>query len=96
MASPPLGDLSDDTLNGLRTNVLADGLFSIGMVIITGIGLGLHWQSERRTDVPLAIRPLAGSALVGLGAFDLYDAIVDHALLGIHQPLSQGGQYNPH
>jgi uncharacterized membrane protein len=84
------------TQEGLRTNVLADGLFSIGMVIITGIGLGLLWQSERRTDVPLAIRPLAGSALVGLGAFDLYDAIVDHAILGLHQPLSQGGQYNPH
>lgn len=34
--------------------------------------------------------------MIGLGKFDLYDAIVDHAILGIHQPLSQGGSYNPH
>lgn len=91
-----------DTLSGLRTNLVADGLFSIGMLIIMGIGAGLLWQSERRTDVPLLIRPLAGAAVIGLGGFDLYDAIVDHAILEIHQPFTQagqplglGGQYNP-
>lgn len=92
-----------DTLAGLRTNILADGLFSIGMLIVMGIGAGVLWRSERRTGVPLVVRPLAGSALIGLGAFDLYDAIVDHALLGLHQPVGPGGQplswggpYNPH
>jgi uncharacterized membrane protein len=85
-----------DTLDGLRTNVLADGLFSIAMLVIMGIGAGLLWRAERRTDIPLAIRPIAGAAVLGLGAFDLYDALVDHALLGLHQPLSQGGRYNPH
>jgi uncharacterized membrane protein len=97
------GIYSMSTLAGLRTNILADGLFSIGMVVVTGIGLGLLWRAERRTEVPLAIRPIAGSALIGLGAFDLYDAVVDHALLGLHQPiagagrpLGLGGQYNPH
>lgn len=84
------------TMDGLRTNLFADGLFSIGMLLIMGIGGGLLWQSERRTDSPLAVRPLAGTAVIGLGIFDLYDAIVDHAILGIHQPLSQGGSYNPH
>lgn len=97
------GIYSMNTLPGLRTNILADGLFSIGMLIIMGIGAGLLWQSERRTEVPLALRPLAGSSLIGLGMFDLYDALVDHALLGLHQPvgaggqpLSLGGQYNSH
>lgn len=85
-----------DTLNGLRRNIFADGLFSMGMLIIMGIGGGLLWQSERRTDVPLAVRPLVGAAVFGLGVFNLYDAIVDHVLLGLHQPLSQGGYYNPH
>jgi uncharacterized membrane protein len=90
------GIYSMSTLDGLRMNVLADGLFSIGMVIVTSIGFGLLWQSERRTDALLTMRPLAGSALIGLGAFNLYDAIVDHTILGLHHPLSQGGQYNPH
>ena len=85
-----------DTLNGLRTNIFADGLFSIGMILIAGIGAGLVWQSERRTEGVLPIRPIAGAAVIGLGVFDLYDAIVDHAILGLHQPLSQGGQYNLH
>lgn len=85
-----------NTLNGLRTNIFADGLFSIGMILIAGIGAGLVWRSERRTEDVLPIRPIAGAAVIGLGIFDLYDAIVDHAILGLHQPLSQGGQYNPH
>ena len=54
-----------DTLDGLRTNLLADGLFSIGMVIVAGIGAGVVWRAERRTTVPLAIRPLVGTAVVG-------------------------------
>lgn len=33
---------------------------------------------------------------MGLGVFNLYDAIVYHALLDLHQPLSMGGKYNPH
>nr|WP_233752276.1 MULTISPECIES: DUF2243 domain-containing protein [Halostella] len=92
-----------DTLDGLRVNVFADGVFSIGMVIIAGTGAGLLWQAERRTAVPLAVRPLGGTAMIGLGVFDVFDAVVDHALLGLHQPVGQGGeplslggQYNPH
>ncbi|WP_459191726.1 DUF2243 domain-containing protein [Halosimplex sp. J119] len=81
-----------DTVAGLRTNVFADGVFSIAMVIVAGVGAGLLWQSERRTPRPLAVRPLAGAALVGLGAFDVFDAVVDHALLGLHQPVGQGGE----
>lgn len=85
-----------DTLDGLRTNLLADGLFSIGMVIVAGIGAGVVWRAERRTTVPLAIRPLVGAAVVGLGAFDLFDVVVDHTLLGLHHTVSQGGRYDPH
>ena len=84
-----------NTLSGLRTNIFADGLFSLGMLIIMGIGGGLVWQSERRTNAPLATRPLAGAAVIGLGAFDLYDVVVDHALLGLHHAVSQGGKYDP-
>ena len=84
------------TMNGLRTNILADGLFSIAMLVIMGIGAGLLWRAERRAVSPLPVRPVAGSVVIGLGVFDLYDALVDHILLGLHQPLSRGGRYNPH
>lgn len=85
-----------NTLSGLRTNILADGLFSIGMIVIAGIGAGLLWQSERRSTIPLAVRPIAGAVVIGLGIFDLYDVLIDHVVLGLHQPASQGGYYNPH
>lgn len=97
------GIYSMNTLSGLRMNILADGVFSIGMLIIMGIGAGLLWRSERQTDAPLAVRPLAGAAIIGLGVFDVYDAVVDHAVLGLHQPIGSGGQplslggrYNAH
>ncbi|WP_135305876.1 DUF2243 domain-containing protein [Haloarcula amylovorans] len=90
------GVYPQDTLSGLRTNILADGLFSLTMLVIMCVGGGLLWQSERRTDVPLALRPVTGAAVIGLGIFDLFDVVVDHMILGLHQPLSQAGRYNPH
>ena len=84
------------TLDGLRTNLLADGLFSLAMVVVAGVGAGLVWRAERRTSVPLALRPVAGAAIIGLGAFDLFDVVVDHTLLGLHHAVSQGGRYDPH
>lgn len=81
-----------DTLDGLRTNILADGVFSIGMLLIMSVGAGLLWQSERRTDFPLAVRPVFGAMTIGLAVFDIYDAVVGHILLGLHQPVGQGGQ----
>lgn len=85
-----------DTLGGLRTNILADGVLSLVMLTVLLLGAGLLWRAERRSVTPLALRPLAGTAIVGVGIFDAFDAVVDHALLGLHQPLSRGGRFNPH
>jgi uncharacterized membrane protein len=84
------------TVAGLRTNLLADGLFSLAMVVLAGVGAGLVWRAERSTTAPLALRPVAGVAVVGLGAFDLFDVVVNHALLGAHHALSRGGAYDPY
>jgi uncharacterized membrane protein len=84
------------TVEGLRTNVLADGLFSLVMLLVAGVGAGLVWRAERRTATPLAARPLAGLTLVGVGVFDLFDVVVDHTLLGLHHALSRGGAYDPY
>lgn len=91
------GIYSMNTLEGLRVNVFADGVFTTVMLVVMLVGAGLLWQSERRTDVPLAVRPIAGAAVIGLGLFDLFDVTVDHVLLGLHQPVqSLGGVYNPY
>lgn len=37
-----------DTLSGLQTNIFADGLFSIGMLIIMGIAGAITWVVRHR------------------------------------------------
>ncbi|WP_101294714.1 DUF2243 domain-containing protein [Halegenticoccus soli] len=92
-----LSDVYDPTtLSGLRANLVADGLFSVGMVLVAGVGAGLLWRAERRAAAPLPVRPLAGAAVVGLGAFDLFDVIVNHTLLGLHSATDGPGYYDPH
>lgn len=85
-----------DTLAGLRYNVLADGLFSLGAVFAMGVGAGLLWRAERRAEAPLPVRPLAGAAVIGLGAFDLFDVVVNHWVLGLHHATDGPGYYDPH
>ena len=84
------------TLAGLRTNLFADGVFSLAMVVIAGVGAGLAWRAERRTPAPLPARPLVGAAVVGLGVFDLFDVLVNHMLLRLHHATSGPGYYDPH
>ncbi len=84
------------TLRGLQENLVADGLFSLAMLVIVGIGAGLVWRAERRAERPLPVQALAGAAVLGLGGFDLFDVVVDHWLLGIHHATHGSGYYDPH
>lgn len=84
-----------DTTAALRTNIRADGLFSLVMVVVAGIGAGLLWQAERRTAEPLPFKRVVGAAVVGLGTFDLFDVVVNHWVLGLHHATHGGGNYDP-
>ncbi|MFC7157496.1 DUF2243 domain-containing protein [Halomarina halobia] len=84
------------TVAGLRTNVRADGLFSVATLVIASVGAGLLWRAERRASAPLALRPIAGAAVIGLGLFDLFDVVVNHTLLGLHHATDGPGYYDPH
>jgi uncharacterized membrane protein len=84
------------TLDGLRTNLVADGLFTLTTLLLCFVGLGVVWRAERRATDPLPARALAGAGLFGVGAFDVFDVVVDHWLLGLHHALGRGGVYDPH
>ncbi|RBI64004.1 DUF2243 domain-containing protein [halophilic archaeon] len=84
------------TVPGLRTNVLADGLLSLGAILVMGVGAGLLWRAERRADRPLPVRSLAGAAIIGIGGFDLFDVVVNHTLLGLHHATHGSSYYDPH
>ena len=89
------GLVDPSSLAGLRTNLVADGLFSLAMLAVMLAGLGWLWRVERRTRSPLAVTPLAGAGLLGLGLFDLFDVLVNHYVLGLHHATHGPGNFDP-
>ena len=63
--------------------VIADGIFHLVSTATLGIGLVLLVQRWRTEPDPL--RQAAAGILLGAGGFNLYDGIVQHKLLGLHQ-----------
>ncbi len=82
-----------DTVPGLQTNVVWDGVFHVvvWLAVLTGVWLlysrvasagGTAWQS----------RVLWGWVLVGWGLFNLVEGALNHHLLGIHHVRSGADQ----
>ena len=79
------GRVPMDTLPGLKTNLVADGLFSAGMWLITVAGLTVLWRTvQRRPIAPIRTSVFVGWLLMGWGSFHLFDSMFFHALLGLH------------
>jgi uncharacterized membrane protein len=72
-----------DTLANLELNTLADGLFHLSMWFVTVLGVAILLAAARRSRPP-AVRVVVGASLLGWGAFQLVEAVVDHQLLGLH------------
>ena len=63
--------------------LIADGIFHLGSTAALAGGLVLlvrRWRAGREPR-----RQAVGGVLLGAGAFNLYDGIVQHKLLGLHQ-----------
>lgn len=73
-----------DTVAGLEINTLGDGLFHAATYVFMVVGLFLLWSAARRRHETWPTRVLVGMLLVGWGAFNLVEGIVDHHLLGVH------------
>lgn len=84
------------TYDGLRTNVMFDGLFSLGMLAIMGVGMTMLWRTANRARRPLSSLVVGGASLVGAGVFNVFDGVVDHYLLGLHDVVHGTEAYNPH
>ncbi|ELZ00164.1 DUF2243 domain-containing protein [Natrialba asiatica] len=83
------------SLDGLRTNVMFDGLFLVATLGITLVGLGLLWRIVNGTAERLSTRYLIGSIVVGAGVFNVYDGIVDHYVLDLHNVVHGTEAWNP-
>lgn len=88
--------VSPETLAGLRTNLVYDGLFSLAMVGVMFLGGALVWRGLNRSTEPHSPVRAIGAFLVGAGAFNVFDGVVDHYVLGIHDVVHGTGAFNPH
>ena len=72
------------SVGGLEDNTLADGLFHVATwiaVLVGTLGATRAWQ---RGQLAPPWRAHFGSLLVGWGAFNLVEGVIDHQILGIH------------
>ena len=73
-----------DSVRNLRINTLWDGIFHASTYVCVGAGLIVLWRAARRRHGWWSGRLLAGTMLIGFGAFNLVEGLVDHQLLGLH------------
>ena len=73
-----------DTMEAMRRNMTADGWFHLATWIVTFAGVMMLWRATRGPGPLPTIRGLIGYMLIGWGAFNLVEGIVDHHLLELH------------
>jgi uncharacterized membrane protein len=73
-----------DSVENLKVNTFWDGLFHALTYLFVAAGLAVLWRASRRTHLRWSSKLLAGTLLMGFGAFNLVEGIVDHQILGLH------------
>jgi uncharacterized membrane protein len=73
-----------DTVAGLETNTLVDGLFHVATWILVAVATVLLVSAWRRGELAPPWRTHVGLLLAGWGVFNLVEGLIDHQLLGIH------------
>jgi len=75
------------TLADMHVNMLADGLFdALAWLLVVG-GLAVLWQRIVQPGSPPSPRRFLGALLLGGGAFNVGEGIIDHHLLRLHHVL---------
>jgi uncharacterized membrane protein len=70
-------------LGSQAAGLIIDGVFHLGSTTVLAVGLVLLVQRWRAGSAPR--RQGVAGILLGAGGFNLYDGIVQHKLLGLHQ-----------
>jgi uncharacterized membrane protein len=77
-ATPP------DTLENLELNTLGDGIFHAAAWVVTISGVFALMSSDGARHEEGGTQTLIGGMLVGWGAFNTIEGLVDHHLLNLH------------
>jgi uncharacterized membrane protein len=73
----------DTSVSSLERNTLADGLFHAATWVFVALGLALLWRAGS-AGARSGWRRFLGLLLVGWGAFNVVEGVVDHHVLSLH------------
>ena len=73
--------LPPDNLVAAKVNMCRDGVFHAAAWVLTVLGRRLLRSATGRADVPRSGRTLGGALLLGWGAFNVVEGLIDHQLL---------------
>jgi uncharacterized membrane protein len=73
-----------DTVDNLKFNTFLDGLFHAATYLFVVVGLILLWRTAHQTHLWWSGKLLVSTLLIGFGAFNLVEGLVDHQILGLH------------
>lgn len=73
-----------DTLINADINMFWDGLFDAFTWTMTLVGIILLWKAIKNEQVPKLTHVFIGSGLIGCGAFNLIEGVIDHHVFKLH------------
>jgi uncharacterized membrane protein len=80
-----------DTVVNVELNMLWDGLFHAFTWCVTTAGVVLLWRAGARAEASWSGRTILGAALIGWGAFNVVEGLIDHFVLEIHHVVERAG-----
>jgi len=72
------------SIENLELNTRWDGIFHSATYVFVLAGLFVLWRVAHRRHICWSTKLLTGTMLIGFGAFNVFEGIIDHHLLGIH------------
>lgn len=75
------------SIEHLQRQIMQDGFFHLAVWILTIMGVMLLFRAGRRQAQPWSGKVLLGAILVGWGAFNFVEGLIDHQILGLHHVL---------
>jgi len=76
--------LPPHTTDAMRANMTWDGLFHALTWVITLVGVLRLWGAAYARDPIPSAQAFTGQLILGWGAFNLVEGVIDHQILGIH------------
>jgi uncharacterized membrane protein len=76
--------LPPESMEAMKRNMAADGWFHAGVWLVTFAGVLVLWSAVRGPGRLPSTLVLLGNLLLGVGAFNLVEGIIDHHVLGLH------------